>query len=133
MRPGGAAISLVRQLSWDQSAVDLNVEQAAVSEGQPTHVLYQSVAYPITDEAIVLGSQAAGDGRWIDLDASSPGVSRRHCSVVRRDGRSLLEDHSRYGTFLNGHRIDGSTVLQSGDVIRLGTPGVELQLIRAVD
>lgn len=133
MRPGGEAISLARQLPWDQSAVDLDVEQAQIAEGQPTHVLYQSVAYPITDDAIVLGSQAGADGRCIDLDASMPGVSRRHCSVVRRDGQSLLEDHSRYGTFLNGHRIDRSSVLQSGDVIRLGTPGVELQLIRAVD
>lgn len=133
MRAGGEGISLVRQLPWDQSAIDVSVEQATVSEGQPTHVLYRSVAYPITAEAIVLGSQAPAEGRCIDLNASMPGVSRRHCSVVRRDGQSLLEDHSRYGTFLNGHRIDRSTVLQSGDVIRLGTPGVELQLIRAVD
>jgi pSer/pThr/pTyr-binding forkhead associated (FHA) protein len=40
-----------------------------------------------------------------------------------------LEDHSRYGTFLNGHRIDGSAVLQVGDSVRLGSPGHELELI----
>jgi pSer/pThr/pTyr-binding forkhead associated (FHA) protein len=40
-----------------------------------------------------------------------------------------VRDFSRYGTFLNGHQIDGSAVLQVGDLIRLGTPGYELQLI----
>ncbi len=131
MQAGSGAINLVRQLPWDRSAAVVNTEPAEVSEGQPTHLLYQSIAYPINEAAIVLGSQASDGARWIDLKQRMPGVSRRHCSISRRDGKCLLEDHSRYGTFLNGHQIDGSSILQNGDVIRLGTPGVELQLIRA--
>ena len=45
------------------------------------------------------------------------------------NGQCVLEDHSRYGTFLNGHRIDGSTVLQVGDTVRVGSPGYEFQMI----
>ena len=45
------------------------------------------------------------------------------------DGRLVVEDRSRYGTFLNGHRIEGSAVLQIGDGLRIGTPGHELTLI----
>ena len=57
------------------------------------------------------------------------GVSRRHCSLVQKNGQCIVQDFSRYGTFLNGHRIDDSAVLQVGDLIRLGTPGYELRLI----
>ena len=58
-----------------------------------------------------------------------PGVSRRHCSLTRQNGQCVVEDFSRYGTFLNGHRIDGSAVLAIGDQVRIGTPGFELRLI----
>jgi len=44
-------------------------------------------------------------------------------------GQCIVEDASRFGTFLNGHRIDGSTVLQVGDSLRVGTPGYEFHLI----
>jgi pSer/pThr/pTyr-binding forkhead associated (FHA) protein len=56
-------------------------------------------------------------------------VSRRHCVFSADNGQYVVTDHSRYGTFLNGHRIDGSAVLQTGDLIRIGTPGFELRLI----
>ena len=58
-----------------------------------------------------------------------PGVSRRHCSLVQQNSQCVVQDHSRYGTFLNGHKIDGSAVLQVGDLLRVGTPGYELRLI----
>jgi pSer/pThr/pTyr-binding forkhead associated (FHA) protein len=58
-----------------------------------------------------------------------PGVSRQHCSLTRQNGQCILQDHSRYGTFLNGHRINGSSVLQVGDTLRVGAPGYEFQMI----
>ena len=67
--------------------------------------------------------------RWLDLGPDLPGVSRRHCEIGAANGQYVVTDHSRYGTFLNGHRIDGSAVLQAGDVIRVGTPGVEMRMI----
>jgi pSer/pThr/pTyr-binding forkhead associated (FHA) protein len=57
------------------------------------------------------------------------GVSRRHCEISAINGRCVVTDHSRYGTYLNGHRIDGSAALQVGDVLRVGTPGIELRMI----
>jgi hypothetical protein len=52
---------------------------------------------------------------------------------VLQNGQCLLQDHSRYGTFLNGHRINNSAVLQAGDTIRVGSPGYEFLLIRTVE
>jgi hypothetical protein len=100
----GSTVTLARHLPWDQApvSVDAGGRQGAA---QPTHIL------------------------WLDLGQDAPGVSRRHCDIAVADGQCVLTDHSRYGTFLNGHRIDGSAVLQSGDVLRVGTPGVELRMI----
>ena len=77
----------------------------------------------------MLGTQPADGERWLDIGQETPGVSRRHCTIGKSNGQCVITDHSRYGTFLNGHRIDGSAALQSGDVLRIGTPGVELRMI----
>ena len=97
--------------------------------GTPTHVLFLHTAYAISGAPLVIGSQAGDGDRILALDSDMPGVSRRHCSLTRQDGKCVVDDISRYGTFLNGHRISGSTVLQVGDTLRIGSPGFELQLI----
>lgn len=130
---GSGAVTLLQQLPWDQSAVAIREHERASGDGTPTHVLFDSAAYRIGDDPIQLGSQRSEESRWIDFKRDMPGVSRQHCSILMQNGQCVLNDQSRYGTFLNGHRIDGSAVLQCGDVIRLGTPGFELQLIRTVD
>ncbi|HEX7417054.1 MAG TPA: FHA domain-containing protein, partial [Steroidobacteraceae bacterium] len=56
-------------------------------------------------------------------------VSRSHCTLLREADAVVLVDHSRYGTFVNGERVAGRTVLRAGDTIRIGEPGVELALI----
>ena len=122
-------VSLRRQLPWDQSAYAVEVTAAAAEAGQPTHLLFHNTAYAIGSQAIVLGSQTDDHERNLPLDAEMPGVSRRHCSVALSDGKCVVEDFSRYGTYLNGHRIDGSTVLQVGDTLRIGSPGFEFRLI----
>ena len=99
-------------------------------EGQPTHVLFNHTAYGIDAQPLLIGSQANDGERYIDLAQDMPGVSRQHCALQLENGQCIVRDSSRYGTFLNGHRIDDSAVLQVGDLIRLGTPGYELQLIR---
>lgn len=125
-----SGVSLVRQLPWDQAAIDVGQHTTQHSgAGMPTHVLYGSTAYEIGNSPLVLGSQEEESGRNIALGADMPGVSRKHCSMVRQNGQCILEDHSRYGTFLNGHRIDGTSVMHVGDSIRVGSPGFEFQLI----
>ncbi len=133
-RDSSNGIGLIRQLPWDQTAVEVRSEQAGDEKSaRPTHVLFEHMAYRIEDSPLVLGSRIADGERTIPLPAEMPGISRRHCSVRSQNGQCVLEDHSRYGTFLNGHRIDGSAVLQVGDSLRLGSPGHELQLIATAE
>jgi hypothetical protein len=126
----GSSVSLRRHLPWDQSGLEVERDETArVHAGVPTHLLHGSKAYAIAaSPPLVLGSQVDGE-RVIGLGSDMPGISRRHCSISLRNGQCVLEDHSRYGTFLNGHRIDGSTVLQVGDTVRVGSPGYEFQMI----
>ncbi len=128
-RPG-SAVGLRRQLPWDQAPVEVaRDEAAAATGGAPTHLLFGHTAWQIDDVPLVVGSQGADGERSIAVDSDMPGVSRRHCSVRRQSGQCVLEDHSRYGTFLNGHRIEGSTILRIGDSVRIGSPGFEFLLI----
>lgn len=129
MKAGDAAVSLVRKLPWDQSPVVTDESGKLSHGGHPTHLLFQNKAYAVDTQPLTLGSQATDGGRCIDLQQDMPGLSRRHCSLQQESGQCVVRDYSRYGTFLNGHRIDGSAVLQVGDLIRIGTPGFELRLI----
>jgi len=125
-----SGVSLIRKLPWDQSAVDIGQHTSEQStSGLPTHLLFGHTAYVIGNSTLVLGSDDSNGERAIELTAEMPGVSRRHCSLSRKNGQCVLEDNSRYGTFLNGNRIDGSTILQVGDSLRIGSPGFEFQLI----
>lgn len=124
-------LTLRRHLPWDQAAVDVQSMDSVNEGGRPTHLLFGNHAHRIAADPLVLGAQAADGERWLDFQADMPGVSRRHCTVGENNGQCIVTDCSRYGTYLNGHRIDGSAVLQTGDVIRVGTPGFELRLISA--
>lgn len=56
-----------------------------------------------------------------DVVLDSPGVSRRHARLTRKDAGYQLEDlGSSNGTFVNGQRISAAQPLQDGDEIRLG-------------
>jgi pSer/pThr/pTyr-binding forkhead associated (FHA) protein len=116
-------------MPWDQSPVEIRHAETSGRDGRPTHLLFDNTAYVIDASPLIFGSQQAEGERSIDLLQDMPGVSRRHCSLQQESGQCIVRDHSRYGTFLNGHRIDGSAVLQVGDLIRLGTPGYELKVI----
>ena len=129
MRRGDGGVTLIRQLPWDQSPVTIEKDEAPAAAGQPTHILFENTAYAIDGRPLLMGSQPAAGERWIDLRGDMPGVSRRHCSIERKNGQCVVQDYSRYGTFLNGHKIDGSAVLQVGDLVRLGSPGYEFRLI----
>jgi pSer/pThr/pTyr-binding forkhead associated (FHA) protein len=52
--------------------------------------------------------------------------------VVRRNGAVVVEDRSTYGSYVNDERVIGQTVLTVGDRLRLGTPGVTLEMIQLV-
>ena len=49
-------------------------------------------------------------------------VSKEHCILEQRDGRFVLRDlGSLNGTYVNGERVRGETVLYHGDDIALGS------------
>jgi hypothetical protein len=103
------------------------------SSPSPTHLLFEGRAYPIGDEPLVLGVAVDPGKRGLSLAGTSPGISREHCSVQRRGERCVVEDHSTYGSFLNGQQVSGSAELAVGDRLRVGSPGVELLLIAVVE
>ena len=45
----------------------------------------------------------------------------------------MVEDHSSYGTYLNGRRLEERSEAGVGDRIRLGSPGVEVVLIAVAE
>lgn len=97
----------------------------------PTHLLSGSVAWEISGHPLTLGSSPPADARPVMATGNLEGISRRHCEVFRRDDEVVVEDHSRYGTFVNGRRIDARASLRAGDVLRIGAPGCEFLLVEA--
>jgi len=100
---------------------------------RPTHLLHLGRAYPITERPFVLGVAIPAGSRGLNLTGATAGVSRNHCSVYRGGDRVLVDDHSTHGSFLNDQRIDGVAELAAGDRLRVGSPGIELQLIGTAD
>lgn len=96
---------------------------------QPTHLLYGVVAHPITEEPLCLGVTPPENGRRVELEGATAGISRFHCSVYSEKGVVVVADHSTYGTYLNGRQIKTVTEVAVGDRLRLGSPGQELLLI----
>jgi len=107
--------------------------QATPTPLRPTHLLFQGRAWRISDQPLVIGWSVDAQRRALVLPSSSPGVSRAHCTVVRRNGAVMIEDHSTYGSYVNEERVAGRTALTVGDRLRLGSPGVTLELIQLVN
>jgi hypothetical protein len=73
------------------------------------------VAYGLQREWTRIGRSLAADIRFDD-----PTVSRRHALIVRQpDGLRVLDDRSLNGVFVNGERVEWST-LADGDEIVIG-------------
>jgi hypothetical protein len=119
----------------------------------PSHALLDGRAYSLSADALVVGrapeseaamamamataTAAASSGpatppvssRYITLPEGLAGVSRRHCTFVHDGDELILLDHSTFGTFVNGERVQERVRVHAGDRVRLGEPGVELALI----
>src|ERR687896_1798211 len=64
-------------------------------------------------------------GRAADLEGrlgDDPELSRRHARVSRFEGGGLMIEDlgSTNGTFVNGERISGPTLLEAGQTVKLG-------------
>jgi predicted RNA-binding Zn-ribbon protein involved in translation (DUF1610 family) len=73
------------------------------------------VAFQLAREWTRIGRSLAADIRFDD-----PTVSRRHALIVRQpDGLRVLDDRSLNGVFVNGERVEWST-LADGDEVVIG-------------
>ena len=83
-------------------------------------MLFQGRAWRISEQPLAIGWSVDGVARALTLPSAAPGVSRSHCTLVRRNGAVIVEDHSTYGSFVNDENVVGRTVLTVGDRLRLG-------------
>ena len=96
-----------------------------------THILFGGDSMRFPDGGLVIGTEEVSNTPHITLPRAAAGVSRRHCSLRREGERTVLVDHSRYGTWINGARVRERAQVRPGDRVRVGTPGVEFTLISA--
>ncbi len=75
----------------------------------------EAIVFALQREWTRIGRSLAADVRFDD-----PTVSRRHALIVRQpDGLRVLDDRSLNGVFVNGERVEWST-LADGDEIVIG-------------
>ncbi|MEZ4669876.1 MAG: FHA domain-containing protein [Anaerolineae bacterium] len=92
--------------------------------GAPDPLLFD--AGSVTELVIGRHNPDTGETPHVDLEPYSgteKGVSRRHATIIRRDGSlAIVDAGSHNGTFLNGQRLVANQprILRDGDDIRLG-------------
>jgi hypothetical protein len=94
------------------------------TEAQPLALLViNSGPYANTTLPLKAGVNTLGrDGQVNDHPIDDSAVSERHLSIRYQDGRFTATDlDSTNGTLINGKKIDSRQVLNSNDVIRLGS------------
>ncbi len=96
-----------------------------------THILYGGDSMRFPDSGLSIGTEEISNTPHITLPRAAAGVSRRHCALRREGERTVIIDHSRYGTWVNGARVRERATVRPGDRVRVGTPGVEFTLISA--
>lgn len=114
-----AQTAIVEMPSDDEDRVWLEDLRVGLAEpGQ--YLAYRSPGgeartFPLEREWTRIGRSLAADVRFDD-----PTVSRRHALIVRQpDGLRVLDDRSLNGVFVNGERVEWST-LADGDEIVIG-------------
>ncbi len=124
-------ISFFTSRPWQQSRWPYDSEPAAefAADRSPTHLLYRSIAYPITDKPLSIGKEINSKKTGVQTSSRALRLSPPYCTIRLRDGKVLLDDCSSDGIFVDETRAEGSMELKLGQIIRLGTNGEQLQLI----
>jgi hypothetical protein len=106
--------------------IDLSEFQSA-SDRPPTHALFEGKAIVLPSGLLEIGRNPASQG--LRLTEGLAGVSRLHCSLQGDESGVTLIPHSPQGVWLNDERVRGRVRVSSGDRLRIGTPGVVIDLI----
>ena len=126
----GNSLKLHKKLPWDKPSIRIKESSnKSVMKDIPSHILYESRAYKISELPLNIGTNPPYDNHNIKIKTNIGGISRQHCSLIIKNNKCLISDLSRYGTYLNDQRIENSTFLSIGDKIRIGSPGIEFLLI----
>jgi hypothetical protein len=128
-------ISFFSSRPWQfQPKVEANRRSAdEAGPTEPTHLLYRSIAFPIADQPLTVGCAQSSQPNELTIAVEAAGVAPRHCKIERRGGEIILTDTSAGGTFVDEKRVSGSIALKLGQVIRVGNPGEQLQLIACLN
>ncbi len=86
--------------------------------------------FPLEGDVLTIGREASNPIAINDAE-----VSRKHTQLVFQGGKYIVTDlGSTNGTFVNGTRLTGQQVLQSGDIISLGEQiNLLYEAVQAVD
>jgi DNA-binding CsgD family transcriptional regulator len=87
-------------------------DQARPSDSLPATADRQ---YPLRAEICIIGRDSKVC--QICVPRGRTDISRVHATIKRHGSYHILEDNSRYGTFVNNQKIAGSWELKPGDVL----------------
>jgi hypothetical protein len=112
---GREELTFVTRLSLDASEEKAPSIGAAsnATRTPPTHILLDGVARPVTLEPFF--------------------IEGTKCSIQLKEDGVIVDDKDDSGIFVNGQKIEGQSVLHTGDRVRVGISGVEVQLIQVKD
>jgi hypothetical protein len=128
-------ISFLTSRPWQYSSrkYDFGPSAEKIADTQPTHLLYRSIAYPITDRPLSIGREVGSEKTRVRTYGRAHQVSPRYCTIELSGGEVVLYDYSTDGIFVDETRVNGSMVLKLGHIIRLGSNGGQLQLITCLN
>ncbi|MBW1840291.1 MAG: FHA domain-containing protein [Deltaproteobacteria bacterium] len=98
-----------------------------------THLLHRDMAYPLSGKPLIIGSSDDPDGENRHIRIRSSGISGKHCKIQRDKDTIVITDCSRQGTFVDGQKVEGNSMMEFGQTIRLGTSEETLRLIACVE
>ncbi len=103
---------------------------ATIEENSPTHLLYRSIAHPITEKPLAIGATSDDpETSGLQFHNGPTEGSFRFFTIERRGQQVVLTDYSTQGIYVDGTRIKESTGLKLGQTIRLGKDGETFRLI----
>jgi hypothetical protein len=128
-------ISFFNSRPWQNSRPTYDFDPASEKnvETLPTHLLYRSIAYPITEKPLTIGRETGSEKTRVQIYGRSPRMSPRYCTIGFRGREVVLNDYSTDGIFVDETRVDGSMALKLGQIIRLGTKAEQLQIIACLN
>ena len=129
----GASFFTSRPWQQTESTTSRAISYQTSHTINPSHLLYRDVAYPVSEKPLIIGCDHYPFGKGIRVEAKSSDVSKKHCTVQREDNRIVLTDLSSQGTFVDNRQINGSAILELGQIVRLGTSRETIRLIACLE